>query len=118
MTPCTAVKPLWGWCNGVTFVQGRDANRLLQRSIKAEDKKKKLPKLIAKLRATLSEWELAQGGKPFVLGTMVYATEVLDAIEADLEQLNAVKPKKVSCCVEVGRDCVALFVTVETRHQH
>ena len=78
-------------------MQGRDANRLLQRSIKAEDKKKKLPKLIARLQAALSEWELANGGKPFVLGTIVYAAEVLSAIEADLEQLNSIKPKKVRC---------------------
>jgi hypothetical protein len=77
-------------------VQGRDANRLLQRVIKAEDKKKKLPKLIAKLRQQLTDWESpAVGNKPFVLGTVAYATEVLDVIEEELKFVNEIKPRKV-----------------------
>lgn len=75
-------------------MQGRDANRLLQRSIKAEDKKKKLPKLSSKLRGSLVEWE-QKSGKPFVLGSLVYATEVLDVIDNELKQLDGVKIKKV-----------------------
>ena len=96
------------------YLQGRDANRLLQRSIKAEDKKKRLPKLIAKLRSALSEWELANGGKPFVLGTIVYASEVLDAIEADLEQLNNVKPKTAKVRSGQALQCTVLWAVLHS----
>lgn len=77
-------------------MQGRDANRLLQRVIKAEEKKKKLPKLIAKLRQQLAEWQAPPLGssKPFVLGHLAYGPEVLDVIEEELKTMSDVKLKK------------------------
>ena len=77
-------------------VQGRDANRLLQRVIKAEEKKKKLPKMIARLRQQLAEWQAPpQNNKAFVLGHVAYDAEVLDLIEEELKVMADVKPRKV-----------------------
>lgn len=83
--------------NGVcATMQGRDANRLLQRVIKAEEKKKKLPKMIARLRQQLAEWQAPpQSNKPFVLGHVAYGPEVLDLIEEELKVMADVKPRKV-----------------------
>ena len=64
--------------------------------IKAEEKKKKLPKLISKLRQQLTDWQAAPcNNKPFVLGHVAYGPDVLDAIEEDLKMMSEVKPKKV-----------------------
>ena len=77
-------------------LQGRDANRLLQRVIKAEEKKKKLPKMIARLRQQLAEWQAPpQNNKAFVLGHVAYGAEVLDLIEEELKVMADVKPRKV-----------------------
>lgn len=75
-------------------MQGRDANRLLQRVIKAEEKKKRLPKTIAKLQGMLDEWQ-SSNGERFVVGRVDYRTEVLDVIEAELRAMAEIKPKKV-----------------------
>lgn len=77
-------------------MQGRDANRVLQRTIKAEERKKRLPKLIARLRQLLEEWGAAHGGgAPFMLGAMPYATHVLDVIEDDFHAMADMKPPRV-----------------------
>jgi hypothetical protein len=77
-------------------VQGRDANRMLQRIIKAEEKKKRLPKQLAKLHQLLEEWACPTShGKPFVIGTVAYKAEVLDVIEAELHVMSEFKARKV-----------------------
>ena len=67
---------------------------MLQRVIRAEDKKKKLPKLIAKLQAHLDEWQ-SSTGQPFALGRVDYRSDVLTLIESELTTMNEFKPKKV-----------------------
>jgi hypothetical protein len=74
-------------------LQGRDANRLLQRSIRAEDKKKKLPKHIARLAGVLDEWAVLHG-RPFVLGALRYRDEVLALMEGELAEIALERPKK------------------------
>lgn len=78
-------------------MQGRDANRLLQRVIKAEEKKKRLPKAILKLQGMLDEWQSSKGER-FVMGRLDYRAEVLDVVEAELRAMAEVKPKKVRAC--------------------
>lgn len=78
-------------------MQGRDANRLLQRVIKAEEKKKKLPKAIVKLQGMLDEWQSSKGER-FVMGRVDYRSEVLDVVETELRTMAEVKPKKVCSC--------------------
>ena len=92
------------------MLQGRDANRLLQRVIKAEEKKKKLPKLISKLRQQLADWQAPPlgSGKPFVLGHLAYESEVLELIEEELKLMSDVKMKKVRGCFQlsIGLSCL------------
>jgi hypothetical protein len=73
-------------------VQGRDANRLLQRVIRAEEKKKKLPKLIAKLQSQLDAWE-SSTGQQFAVGRVDYRADVLALIESELTSMADYKPK-------------------------
>jgi hypothetical protein len=69
---------------------------MLQRIIKAEEKKKRLPKQIAKLHQMLDEWASPTShGKPFVIGTVVYKAEVLVAIESELHAMSEFKARKV-----------------------
>lgn len=86
-------------------MQGRDANRVLQRVIKAEEKKKKLPKMIGKLHIQLEEWE-ASTGKPFALGHMEYKSDVLAVIENELKTMNEFRPKKVCSPPRMHHNCV------------
>lgn len=75
-------------------MQGRDANRLLQRVIRAEEKKKKLPKMMSKLQTQLDEWQ-ASTGQRFALGRVDYRSDVLSLIESELTTMNDFRPKKV-----------------------
>jgi hypothetical protein len=81
-----------GYCHG--YVQGRDANRLLQRVIRAEEKKKKLPKLIAKLQSQFDDWQSSTGQR-FAVGRVDYRADVLTLIESELTIMTEIKPKKV-----------------------
>lgn len=62
--------------------------------IKAEEKKKRLPKAIARLQSMLDDWQ-SSSGERFVLGRVDYRAEVLDTIEAELRGMAEIKPKKV-----------------------
>ena len=86
-------------------MQGRDANRVLQRTIKAEERKKRLPRLLARLRQQLDEWDAAHGaGRPFMLGGAAYRTQVLDVIEADFHTMAEMKPPRVRPFYAMARD--------------
>jgi hypothetical protein len=73
---------------------GKDANGLLQRVIRAEEKKKKLPKLIAKLQSQFDDWQ-SSTGQPFAVGRVDYRADVLTLIESELTIMTEIKPKKV-----------------------
>lgn len=67
---------------------------MLQRVIRAEEKKKKLPKLISKLQTQLDDWQTSTG-QPFALGRVDYRSDVLSIVESELAIMNEFKPKKV-----------------------
>ena len=54
-----------------TLVQGRDANRKLQRSIKAGKQRERLPGLVEQLRQVLTNWQM-QHRLPFTFGARDY----------------------------------------------
>lgn len=41
--------------------KGRDANRKLQRAIKSQKQRERMPALLAALRAALAEWQVTEG---------------------------------------------------------
>lgn len=92
-------------------MQGRDANRLLQRAIKAEDKRKKLPKLMTRLVESLSMWDDVEG-RPFTLGSFRYQEDVLSVIQEELTLMDRIKPKKPVRCH--GPHAVMPYTTVYT----
>lgn len=53
------------------MVQGRDANRKLQRSIKAGKQRERLPSLVEQLRQVLTQWQM-QHRIPFTYGSQDY----------------------------------------------
>ena len=59
-------------------VQGRDANRKLQRSIKAGKQRERLPSLVEQLRQVLTQWQM-QHRIPFTYGSQDYKASMSPA---------------------------------------
>ena len=76
--PCATAQPLLRkfvhslrFFNQCLMVQGRDANRKLQRSIKAGKQRERLPSLVEQLRQVLTQWQM-QHRIPFTYGSQDY----------------------------------------------
>jgi hypothetical protein len=67
----------------------------LQRVIRAEEKKKKLPKQITRLVGMLDEWA-ALHSRPFVLGMLRYRDEVLALMEGELQEMALECPQRAA----------------------
>lgn len=64
--------------------KGRDASRRLQRALRAQRLREKLPELAAAARAGLEAWRAAEGGAPFLYDGRDYCA-ALEAVEGRLE---------------------------------
>ncbi|KAK9803571.1 hypothetical protein WJX72_001222 [[Myrmecia] bisecta] len=82
--------------------KGRDANRNLQKAIKASKTRAAMPAMIAQMRQVLQAWQAAEG-RPFVYDGLDYQSEVLDAVAAELEREAEEKLKQHQDKKQVGK---------------
>lgn len=75
--------------------KGRDANKKLQRAIKAGKLRDKLPAMVQELRDLLAEWKDCEG-EPFLFDGRDYEFEVLDGLAAAVEEAAAARAAKAT----------------------
>eukprot|EP00798_Chlamydomonas_sp_ICE-L_P030415 gene30415-35420_t len=68
--------------------KGRDANRKLQRAIRAGKQRDKMPVLVAAVRTATHEWRITEG-EPFTVMGQDYEEEVLPGVAEEVEALVA-----------------------------
>eukprot|EP00775_Hariotina_reticulata_P001328 gene1328-1672_t len=73
--------------------KGRDANKRLQRAIRATKLRERLPAMLSELRGRLLEWRECED-KPFLYDGKDYQSEVLDGLQAEVEEAAAQRAAK------------------------
>ncbi|KAF8065709.1 MAP65-4 [Scenedesmus sp. PABB004] len=73
--------------------KGRNANKKLQRAIRAKKLRETLPATLDTLRGLLAEWRDTEGGR-FEFDGRDYEAEVLDALAAEVEEAAAQRATK------------------------
>eukprot|EP00878_Enallax_costatus_P027660 GHUV01029802.1.p1 GENE.GHUV01029802.1~~GHUV01029802.1.p1 ORF type:complete len:632 (+),score=237.56 GHUV01029802.1:325-2220(+) len=85
--------------------KGRDANKKLQRAIKAAKVRDRLPAMLADVRVMLDEWRESEG-EPFMYDGKDYQFEVLDVLAADVEEKAAARAAKAARSASSRRQSV------------
>ncbi|WIA37030.1 hypothetical protein OEZ86_014014 [Tetradesmus obliquus] len=86
--------------------KGRDANRKLQRAIKAKKLRERLPGLLGEVRARLAEWRESEGA-PFTYDGRDYEFEVLDVLQSEVEEAAEARAAKAARSATARRQSVS-----------
>ncbi|KAF6264709.1 microtubule associated protein-domain-containing protein [Scenedesmus sp. NREL 46B-D3] len=86
--------------------KGRDANRKLQRAIRAKKLREHLPGMLSEVRERLAEWRGSEGA-PFTYDGRDYEFEVLDVLQAEVEEAAAARAAKAARSASARRQSIS-----------
>lgn len=105
---CTQHLSVCGRINAAATLclQGRDANKKLQRAIRAGKLRERLPTMLSEVRARLAEWRDCEGSA-FLFDGKDYEFEVLDVMAAEVEEAAHARAAKAARSANARRQSTA-----------